>query len=159
VNDKQPTPAPGWLPDPDGAPFLRWWDGKHWTKRVQGEPPRATVVKRDPGRTTTVVVREPLDEEPETEPDVDADAEPEHLSTHWPPLSVVAAVLSALGIVAAFLIPLGRLPLIVSAVGVAASVFALVLAAGEGQRRIVAVWGIGLGLVGVAVSLTVIEFG
>lgn len=22
---------PGWYPDPDGAPCMRWWDGQRWT--------------------------------------------------------------------------------------------------------------------------------
>jgi hypothetical protein len=29
------SPAPGWYPDPSGAPALKWWDGYHWTDHQQ----------------------------------------------------------------------------------------------------------------------------
>jgi Protein of unknown function (DUF2510) len=36
------TPAPGWYPDPGGAPALRWWDGTGWTEHVAGPDPVPT---------------------------------------------------------------------------------------------------------------------
>ncbi|WP_037235840.1 DUF2510 domain-containing protein [Rhodococcus wratislaviensis] len=33
-----PTPSPGWHPDPEGTPQLRWWDGTQWTSATK---PRA----------------------------------------------------------------------------------------------------------------------
>ena len=33
-----PTPQPGWHPDPEGKPQLRWWDGQQWTAATQPHP-------------------------------------------------------------------------------------------------------------------------
>jgi hypothetical protein len=30
--------GPGWFPDPDGTPQLRWWDGNRWTGNVAPAP-------------------------------------------------------------------------------------------------------------------------
>ena len=172
------TPEPGWLPDPDGGGFNRWWDGKHFTKRVQGEPPKLSAKetvagpleapdpipyptgsarRRPPAvpKTTTVVVKEPLpepEEEQEEIPDATAAAV-------WPLPSTIAAVVSGLGLVGAFLLPLGRLPLVIAALGLAGSVVALVLAITNDERRFVAIWGIGIGAVGVIVGATISMLG
>ena len=153
------TPEAGWLPDPDGGGFNRWWDGKHFTKRVQGEPPKAQKKK-----TTTVVVKEPLLTEPVVtepvdeyveEPGKDDETPDATVASAWPIPSTIAAVISGLGTVAAFLLPLGRLPLVIAALGVVGSVVALVLAINNNERRVVAVWGMGIGLVGVVSGVTV----
>jgi Protein of unknown function (DUF2510) len=40
----QPTPAPGWYPDPDGAAGLvRWWDGGAWSDVTTPAGPGVTV--------------------------------------------------------------------------------------------------------------------
>ena len=31
----QPSPSPGWYPDPDGGPALRWFNGTDWTYQYQ----------------------------------------------------------------------------------------------------------------------------
>ena len=144
------TPGPGWLPDPHGGDFNRWWDGKHFTKRVQGEPPAGP-----PQKKPVPVVDEPVDEDEEEDDETDAAAP----SLDWPLPSVVAAVISGVGILSAFLLPLGRLPLVIAALGVVVSVITLVLAISAGERRIVAVWGLALGLVGVAVGITISMMG
>ena len=141
------TPGPGWLPDPHGGDFNRWWDGKHFTKRVQGEPPSGA-----PQKKPVPVVEEPVEDDDD---ETDAAAP----SLDWPLPSVVAAVISGVGILSAFLLPLGRLPLVIAALGVVVSVITLVLAISAGERRIVAVWGIALGLVGVAVGITISMLG
>jgi hypothetical protein len=33
-----PTPAPGWYPDPNGAPQLRYWNGQVWTDHTASAP-------------------------------------------------------------------------------------------------------------------------
>ncbi|AXC35140.1 hypothetical protein SEA_PHRANNY_35 [Mycobacterium phage Phranny] len=35
----QPQPAPGWYPDPNGAPGQRYFDGTEWTSHTQQAPP------------------------------------------------------------------------------------------------------------------------
>lgn len=35
--DRSKVP-PGWLPDPDGLPTLRWWDGEQWTDQLAPIP-------------------------------------------------------------------------------------------------------------------------
>jgi Protein of unknown function (DUF2510) len=35
---------PGFYPDAQGAPILRWWDGDQWTAQTQPYPPAQTVV-------------------------------------------------------------------------------------------------------------------
>lgn len=146
------APEPGWLPDPHGGDFNRWWDGKHFTKRVQGEPPKADARTGAAAVEAVEVVEEELEVE-ESGDDAETDAAASAID--WPPVSTAAAVISGLGIIGAFLIPLGKLPLVVSSIGAAASVVALVLAIVAEERRVVAVWGIGLGLVGVAVGVTI----
>jgi uncharacterized protein YbjQ (UPF0145 family) len=45
MTDTSGTPA-GWYANPDNASQLRWWDGGHWTDRVQGsitEQPDAAI--------------------------------------------------------------------------------------------------------------------
>ena len=37
-----PSPAPGWYPDPSGAPGQRYWDGQQWT--IPARPPAARKV-------------------------------------------------------------------------------------------------------------------
>jgi hypothetical protein len=32
----QPMAPPGWQPDPSGAHYWRWWDGRRWTEYVSG---------------------------------------------------------------------------------------------------------------------------
>lgn len=42
VSDSTPRlPPAGWYPDPAGGPNRRWWDGTHWTERM--ETPAATT--------------------------------------------------------------------------------------------------------------------
>jgi hypothetical protein len=36
--DMTTPPPPGWHPDPDGKPQLRWWDGQQWTAETQPHP-------------------------------------------------------------------------------------------------------------------------
>ena len=33
------NPAPGWYPDPSGAPYQRYWDGVAWTAQTAGGYP------------------------------------------------------------------------------------------------------------------------
>jgi hypothetical protein len=32
------APSPGWYPDPEGSPRLRWWDGGDWSDRFRVRP-------------------------------------------------------------------------------------------------------------------------
>jgi hypothetical protein len=42
VSDSTPgLPPAGWYPDPAGGPTRRWWDGAHWTERI--EAPTGTI--------------------------------------------------------------------------------------------------------------------
>ncbi|MEZ5116617.1 MAG: DUF2510 domain-containing protein [Candidatus Nanopelagicales bacterium] len=34
-----PRALPGWYPDPEGTPRLRWWDGLEWTDDYRAGPP------------------------------------------------------------------------------------------------------------------------
>jgi hypothetical protein len=34
----QPSPAPGWYPDPNGGPAQRYWDGQNWTVAAPSAP-------------------------------------------------------------------------------------------------------------------------
>ena len=49
-----PAPAPGWYPDPAGAPAERWWDGSAWDTRTRpvsalARPlTRPTVIRNTP---------------------------------------------------------------------------------------------------------------
>ncbi|WP_051016042.1 DUF2510 domain-containing protein [Cellulomonas massiliensis] len=54
-----PAPAPGWYPDPQGAPQARWWDGTRWTEHVGAAPayPGAAA----PARTLVAVPPELAD--------------------------------------------------------------------------------------------------
>jgi threonine/homoserine/homoserine lactone efflux protein len=40
----QPSPQPGWYPDPSGTPGQRYWDGQQWTHRAPPPPPQPTIV-------------------------------------------------------------------------------------------------------------------
>lgn len=47
----QDAVAPGWYPDPSGAPLNRWWDGQRWTPQTQVWVARpATGYAEDPSR-------------------------------------------------------------------------------------------------------------
>jgi hypothetical protein len=39
----QPGWPPGWYPDPDGQPVLRWWDGGDWTDDTRLLPAARTA--------------------------------------------------------------------------------------------------------------------
>jgi hypothetical protein len=39
----QPVAAPGWHPDPTGAPLLRYFDGQQWTAHTAPPPPQYDV--------------------------------------------------------------------------------------------------------------------
>ena len=172
---EKPRPgAAAWLPDPDGGDFQRWWDGKQWTKRVQGGPPTAMKAaaspqsepKPDPepqraARTrigrAPVRVLPPLEVVPEVET---SEAEPEEVESDaaalppaWGYLPTGSAVLGALGILTAVLLPMRVLPIILSSLGVLAGTVALVLAFGDGSRKVASVWGMGLGAVGAVLVL------
>ena len=41
--------APGWYPDPGGAPYVRWWDGEAWSHHV------ASLVPVVPGGRSKLV--------------------------------------------------------------------------------------------------------
>ncbi len=43
-----PTPQPGWHPDPEGKPQLRWWDGQQWTAATQPLPAHPGTVTPPP---------------------------------------------------------------------------------------------------------------
>lgn len=58
-----PTPPPGWHPDPEGTPRLRWWDGTQWTSatkpRALQEGPKTPPPPIDPAtrkRNNLIVV-------------------------------------------------------------------------------------------------------
>lgn len=49
----QPSPSPGWYPDPDGGPALRWFNGTDWTYQYQAPtqqfaPPNWTEHRAQP---------------------------------------------------------------------------------------------------------------
>lgn len=41
--------APGWYPDPGGAPMLRWFDGRQWTPQTAPMGPAAGGMPPQPG--------------------------------------------------------------------------------------------------------------
>lgn len=45
-NSGAPTPAPGWYPDPSGAPAQRYWDGHSWTSHSAGQLARPAPAAR-----------------------------------------------------------------------------------------------------------------
>jgi hypothetical protein len=45
---------PGWYPDPQGLPVLRWWDGWNWTEHSGPLPPPPSTVA--PGKSVGVAL-------------------------------------------------------------------------------------------------------
>lgn len=50
--DRGTVPA-GWLPDPDGLPTLRWWDGSQWSDQLAPMPTTSTP-SRTPHSTPNI---------------------------------------------------------------------------------------------------------
>lgn len=44
MSANQQPPRPGWYTAPDGAPYLRWWAGDHWTPQTRPLPQAPTMV-------------------------------------------------------------------------------------------------------------------
>jgi hypothetical protein len=55
----QPSPAPGWYPDPSGAPVQRYFDGQQWTDNVAPLAVRqpAGVIVEGPNHALHAILR------------------------------------------------------------------------------------------------------
>ncbi len=54
----QPTPGPGWYPEPSGTPQFRYWDGNQWTEHLSpiAPAPAPVVARHRRGLVTAIVV-------------------------------------------------------------------------------------------------------
>lgn len=50
ASSARPNTAPGWYPDPSGAPLQRYWDGISWTAQTAGPHTAPVPAQDDAGR-------------------------------------------------------------------------------------------------------------
>lgn len=148
-----PTPQPGWHPDPEGKPQLRWWDGQQWTAATQPHPTQPGPVSppSPSGFGPKTHERNDLTNSSQPYPDL---ARAASSSATRNGLGISALVLAIVGVVFG-LVPLtGFIALILGALAI---LFGLLgfgrVRKGLATNKVMALAGTGLGVVAAALGV------